>query len=147
MGQVFHITLIERGTTEYAEAESLRYRCLYEPWGLPRELVDAGDGPFVHVIAVSGERAVGYGRLLLDSEGARASQAVVAEERRGEGIGRAIMARLAELAAEWGSPDVALDARDYAVGFYERLGYSAEGDWFIRGQTGIPHKTMRLRLG
>ena len=40
--------------------------------------------------------------------------------------------------------EVTLHARANVVGFYERLGYSAQGDPFL--EVGIPHRHMRRAL-
>ena len=41
-------------------------------------------------------------------------------------------------------PEAVADAQVRAIGFYERLGFRAEGGEFL--DAGIPHRRMRLRL-
>jgi ribosomal protein S18 acetylase RimI-like enzyme len=57
----------------------------------------------------------------------RIDDLVVAEGRRGAGLGRAMLAGLAEEAREQGLPRILLDARHDARGFYERLGFVFRG--------------------
>ena len=110
---------------------------------VPPELeVDEHDPECVHVLARDeGGRPIGTGRLLDDGHVGRV--AVVASWRR-RGVGAAVVRRLLELARERGMPETVADAQVQAIGFYERLGFRAEGDEFM--DAGIPHRRMRLRL-
>jgi predicted GNAT family N-acyltransferase len=63
-------------------------------------------------------------------------------ERRGEGIGAAVLARaLAEIEARGGEL-VWCDARTTAVRFYGTHGFAAEGAEFLHAESGIPHFRM-----
>jgi len=73
-------------------------------------------------------------------------QVAVSASARRRGIGHALMAELERVAAKTGAPELWLQAREHAFGFYERLGYIPEGEIFVSGLTGIPHRTMRKRL-
>lgn len=139
---------VEPGTRLYEEAVGVRYRALYEPWGLQRELVADVDGrAYRHVVAVADGRVVGYGRIWLEDGRSKIFQVAVDAERRERGIGAALVRRLEGIARSEGREECVLDARDYAIGFYERLGYAAEGPEFVSGRTGTPHRVMRRRLG
>ena len=74
----------------------------------------------------------------------------VEEDARGQGIGRALVERLEELAAEQGAERVMLNARSEAIGFYERLGYEvvAKGvAMFEDSPTGpVEHARMEKQL-
>ena len=54
--------------------------------------------------------------------------------------------RLEQLAAAQGATEVWLNSRHSAYGFYERLGYLAEGDEYDSELTGIRHRLMRKQL-
>ncbi len=65
-------------------------------------------------------------------------------ERRGEGIGRRLVeAAVARLRADHAEVLWA-NARDTAVGFYERMGWRVVGDGFV--EIGIPHHAMVIEL-
>jgi predicted GNAT family N-acyltransferase len=85
---------------------------------------------------------VGTGRL---EPTGKIGRVAVMQRFRGTGAGLAIMRRLVQLAAERGFAEVYLNAQEYACGFYERLGFRAEGPVF--DEVGIPHRRMRLRIG
>ena len=108
----------------------LRWRILREPWKQPRgsekdEFEDGAD----HITARDDAgRLLGIGRL--HQSGHREAQIrymATEEDCRGLGVGRAIMAKLEELAAAYGVERILLNAREHVVGFYERLGYAVVG--------------------
>ena len=132
----------------YADSLGLRYRVLYRPFGLGRELA-AGHEPegSVHVGAFDGGTLIGYARLVPVGAGAvKLYQVCVDPEREGAGIGTALVNALLGRALGMGVADVVLDARVPAVSFYERFGFSAEGPEFRSPRTGTPHRAMRLPL-
>ena len=110
---------------------------------MPPELeVDEHDPACVHVLARDpAGRPIGTGRLLDDGHVGRV--AVVAPWRK-HGVGAAVGRRLFDRARERAMPEVVADAQVRAIGFYERLGGSAEGAEFL--DAGIPHRRMRLRV-
>lgn len=138
---------IEPGTPDYEQAAEIRYEALYGAWGLPRTLIDDTDGrTYRHVAAFEGARVVGYGRIWLEGGESKIFQVCVAADRRDEGIGAAIVEELVGLARAMGRAEVTLDARVHAIEFYERLGFCVEGEEFISGRTGTPHRYMRRSL-
>jgi predicted GNAT family N-acyltransferase len=56
------------------------------------------------------------------------------------------MRRVEEIAAEQSAEDVWLLARESAMGFYESIGYRAQGPVIVSELTGIPHRRMSLSL-
>ena len=65
-------------------------------------------------------------------------------EYRGRGIGFALLKATIQKARTLGMNGVYLNAQTHALGFYERLGFVAEGDEFM--EAGIPHYRMRHSL-
>ncbi|WP_304454249.1 GNAT family N-acetyltransferase [Nocardiopsis sp. YSL2] len=63
---------------------------------------------------------------------------------RGAGTGAALVKAVEERARERGFSSVELHAQTHALGFYERLGYTAHGEEFL--DAGIPHLHMVRRL-
>ena len=69
--------------------------------------------------------------------------AVVASER-GKGVGLALMQAALGLLTERGFTTAVLEAQVSVIGFYERLGFVAEGEEFM--DAGIAHRRMRKSL-
>lgn len=71
-------------------------------------------------------------------------QMAVIERQQGNGVGRELLTQAEQSLRETGATELMLQARDVAVGFYEKLGYRPVGDMFIH--VGIPHLEMRKTL-
>ena len=102
---------------------------------------DAEDPGSVHVLARLNRDPVGTGRLNLAGKIGRIA---VLARLRGRGIGTQILLQLLEEARRQGIREPYLHAQLQAVSFYERLGFSREGDTF--DEAGIPHVRMSLVL-
>lgn len=121
--------------------------------GVPQDIeYDAHDATAVHVLAVRGDGVpLGTGRLLLGEAAAARTggersvgslgRLAVVREARGLGIGVALVRALEDAARARGLTAVDLHAQTHALGFYERLGYTAYGPEFA--EAGIPHRAMR----
>ncbi|MDN5381549.1 GNAT family N-acetyltransferase [Streptomyces sp. LB8] len=121
--------------------------------GVPQDLeYDAHDAGAVHVLAVREDGVpLGTGRLLHgeaaaartggDESAGSLGRLAVVREARGRGIGAALVRVLEEAARARGLTAVDLHAQTHALGFYERLGYTAYGPEF--SEAGIPHRAMR----
>lgn len=120
---------------------------------VPEEIeYDAYDADAVHVIAVAADgSALGTGRLLHGPAAAAKTggdpavgslgRLAVTKQARGLGVGAALVRAIEEAARELGLSTVDLHAQTHALGFYERLGYTAYGPEFP--DAGIPHRAMR----
>ncbi len=142
----------------FDELLDLSFAELYEPFGLLRpidpsekgaEWMHAEPGTRIAVAIGEGGELLGGARLLPgDGDAERqVRQVAVSVGARRLGVGRALMLALEAKAAEEGADAVWLNARHSAYGFYERLGYIAEGDTFVSEVTGIEHRRMRKKLG
>lgn len=92
--------------------------------GPPTDLVPPGG--VLLLARVDGEAAGLGGVRYLDTEIAEVKSMYVVAAFRGTGLGRSILARLDEIAAEHGCRAVRLDTSDYltpAVGLYRSAGY------------------------
>ena len=74
----------------------------------------------------------------------KAERVAVHATARNRGVGRLLMAALADRAREVGCDEVVLHAQLAALPFYEAVGYEAEGPVFE--EAGIDHRKMRRRL-
>ena len=69
----------------------------------------------------------------------------VIPERRGSGIGRALLARLAQIAVDRGCGRLewaVLDWNKDAIGFYERFGARPNSDWTVYRISGEPLRAL-----
>jgi predicted GNAT family N-acyltransferase len=124
-------------------AESVRRAVFVVEQGLPEaDEFDDDDPRSVHAVAFDGDRAVATGRLL---PGARIGRMAVLAPYRRSGVGGRILARLIEVAAARGDTELVLSSQAYVRAFYVRHGFVAEGGLY--DDAGIPHQTMRRRLG
>ena len=131
--------IITDWSTHQAQLSEVRARVFIEEQQVPVELeLDELDAGAVHALALDGAKPVGTGRLLLDG---RIGRMAVLPEYRGRGVGADLLKALAAAAAERGHTQVTLHAQTHAIGFYEKLGFSAYGDEF--DDAGIPHRAMR----
>lgn len=104
------------------------------------EEMDAHDATAVHVLALWDGNPVGTARAVSKDPGVqKIGRVAVAAKFRKHGIGKALM-RGIEAQCPAGSAFV-LAAQSRVTGFYEKLGYEAEGPEFL--DAGIPHRLMR----
>lgn len=125
---------IEFGSSRYNELVELRYKILLEPLGL--KFLDSfrpEEAKYLHVGCVESldNRLVG-GLILapIDDETIRMMQVAVDTIYQGEGIGRELVKYAEKRAKEAGYSKIVMHAMLSVVGFYETLGYHAEGDVF-----------------
>lgn len=130
-------------TSEYALTVALRHEVLRVPLGLAFTVDQlASESDSFHLAAFDQEGHI-LGCLMLtphaDGE-IQMRQVAVRPAMQGTGLGRALVGEAERKAREQGFTPMMLHARDKAIGFYERLGYSREGDLFV--EVGIVHQQM-----
>ncbi|WBV43167.1 GNAT family N-acetyltransferase [Pseudoroseomonas cervicalis] len=104
---------------------------------------DEFDATALHVLARQGGVPAGTARVVLKEGGrvAKIGRVAVRQALRGQGLGAAIMRAIEAEPALEGAKELVLEAQSYAIPFYERLGYAAEGEEYL--DVGIPHRLMR----
>jgi predicted GNAT family N-acyltransferase len=118
---------------EFKQYYGLRWRILRAPWGEPEgsEVDDIEDQCF-HIMATNNEKAVGIGRLQYNSAvEAQIRYMAIEKVNEGNGIGRMIVNALEREARNRNIRTVILDAREPAVGFYQKLGYCIEKKSYV----------------
>lgn len=121
---------------------ALRHEVFVVGQGVPVELEhDELDAVCDHAVALVDGEVVGTGRLLPDGTIGRMA---VAADRRGQGIGAAVLALLEQRARERGHSSVSLHAQLHAVGFYAQAGYVPYTDVYL--EAGIEHRSMKKEL-
>ena len=145
MTGAFEFRAVKPAGVLYEASRMVRGKVLREPLGMgsvvevfPFELDSR------HFIALRAGDVVGCALFHPRGKEGRLYQMAVLTEVQGRGIGTRLVAMLEESAAARGITRIFLHARDYAVGFYERLGYRVEGEPFT--EIGIPHFRMSKEL-
>mgnify|MGYP001163537682 FL=1 len=138
--------LIEHGSVAYEESIALRYQILRKPLGLSYDPVElAGEKESFHLALREGNELVACLVLKpLDERCIKMRQLAVRESSQGKGFGRELVNYAESFVRELGYAEIVLHARETARGFYWKLGYVAEGDFFT--EVGLPHLAMRKKL-
>lgn len=125
---------------------AIRFTVFVDEQGVPAELEhDDYDLVATHMIATASGKAVGTARIIQEGVTGKIGRVCVLPEARGTGLGAQIIrACETELTRKKGITHAVLDAQTNAIGFYEKLGYVAEGDIFL--DAGIEHLRMRKPL-
>ena len=115
--------------------------------GVAREgELDGFDDRATHVVAVDADGTViATCRLLFFDDGeCRLGRMAVAAERRGEGVGRELLAAAHAEATRRRAREIVLHAQTRVEPFYAGAGYTPEGNRFM--EEGIEHIQMRTAL-
>lgn len=115
--------------SDFRRYYDLRWRILRAPWDQPRGSErDEQDADATHLMVVNDSETLGVGRLhIKPGSSACIRYMAVDEQYRGSGIGSLILAELENRAVAQGVKRIILNARETAVGFYEKHGYRALG--------------------
>jgi predicted GNAT family N-acyltransferase len=106
---------------------------------------DEMDAAAVHLLARVDGKPVGSARLLTYGEMGKIGRVCVLKERRGTGLGAALIrAAVEEFRGMETVSRVKLGAQTHAIAFYEKLGFSAFGEEY--DDAGIAHRDMMLLL-
>lgn len=132
---------------EYAQYFDLRWRILRAPWGEPEgSEKDEIEEQCFHIMATNNGQVLGIGRMQFNSsDEAQIRYMAVDKAYEGKGIGHMIVDALEQEAINNNINTVMLDAREPAVGFYQKLGYSIEKKSYVLFNE-IQHYRMTKRL-
>lgn len=125
---------IDFGSSRYDELVQLRYKILLEPLGL--KFLDSfrdKEVGFLHIGCVEELDDKLVGGLVLapvNDEDVRMMQVAVDTRYQGEGIGRDLVKYAEKRAKQSGFSKIIMHAMLSVVNFYERIGYTQEGDIF-----------------
>ena len=118
---------------EFKQYYALRYRILRAPWGEPEGSEVGGiENQCFHIMATNNNKVVAVGRLQFNStDEAQIRYMAVEPVYEGNGIGRTIVNALEQEAINKKVSTVMLDAREPAVGFYQKLGYNIKKKSYV----------------
>ncbi|MEH7829364.1 GNAT family N-acetyltransferase [Gemmobacter denitrificans] len=140
------MTAVIAVTDDIAACRALRRTVFIEEQGVSEaDEIDNLDGQATHLLATVEGRPVGSARLLTYGSTGKIGRVCVLADQRGTGLGAALIrAAVEHFRTQPGITSVKLGAQTHALGFYERLGFTAQGPEY--DDAGIPHRDMLLPL-
>ena len=110
-----------------------------------KEEQDGLDPDAVHFLASMDGVPVGTCRILIKGNTGKIGRICVVKSARGTGCGASLVrSSIAYLSTVSGGTRAMLGAQEHAIGFYERLGFTAFGPSYM--DAGIPHRDMERSL-
>jgi N-acetylglutamate synthase-like GNAT family acetyltransferase len=137
---------INHGSAEYRKMVELRNQILRQPLGLTftEEELEQEKNEIL-IAAFDEDEIIGCCILTKFNEiTLRLRQMAVLDSVQGTGIGASIVSFAENIARDKGFKYMVMHARDTALGFYEKFGYSSRGDVFI--EVNLPHHVMEKEL-
>jgi ribosomal protein S18 acetylase RimI-like enzyme len=136
---------VAHGSPDYDALVELRREVLRRPLKMDFTAEQlAAEAPQFHLGAWEGGKLLGCLALVVEGGTARMRQVAVLPEMQGRGIGRLLVLECEAEAVRRGAARMDLHARQTAVAFYEKLGYSVEGESFT--EVRLPHRIMTKEL-
>ena len=122
-----------------AQTEAERQACInirtdvfVEEQGVPLENeIDDKENVSTHFLGYIDGKPVVTARIRPYDNGYKVERVATLASYRGQGLGRALMIYVAQYAESQGIQRLILNAQVQAQLFYEKLGYTAEGDTFL----------------
>ncbi len=117
-------------TSEFEQYFHLRWRLLRKPWGEAKgseqdETDKTHTDDCYHVMAMENNIVCGVARLeFISTDQSQLRYMAVDEDYQNKGIGRLMIEHVENIARQHNRSELFLNARENAVGFYEKLGYS-----------------------
>jgi len=130
----------------FSEIKSIRRSVFQEEQGVDPALdFDGLDETAEHLLAYLDTQPVGTARIrYLERQRAKIERLAVIATARGQGIGKKLMEKALEIAAQKNVQEVEVHAQEYVRGLYQQLDFEQEGENFE--EASIPHVKMRKRL-
>jgi N-acetylglutamate synthase-like GNAT family acetyltransferase len=140
------IKQIDHGTAAYEKMVHLRNEILRKPLGLTfSEEELAKEKNDILIGAYDEDELLGCCLLTkVNDKCVKLRQMAVQKNQQGKGIGESILNYTENIARDKGYKKIMMHARDTAIGFYEKLGYTTVGDQFIEVNTF--HHVMEKQL-
>lgn len=125
---------------------ALRRTVFIEEQNVPEaEEWDDLDASATHILMREGARPVGTARLIVQGSIGKIGRVCLLADQRGTGAGADLMRfAIDQLRARGDLSVLKLGAQSYAIGFYEKLGFSLDGPEY--DDAGIPHRDMKMSL-
>ncbi len=141
------VEIVPYNSILYKHSLLIRNHILRKPLGMEITKGDIFDeDKHLHFVAIDEEQAVGCVVLIPNYEEGvgKLRQMATLEHVRGKGFGKILVWQLEKQAKRMGMTKIILNARHYAVEFYEKLGYSKCSELFT--EVGIDHYQLEKVL-
>ena len=140
------LRFIDHGSPAYKEMVALRTEILRKPLGLTFSEEDlAKEKDDILLGAFEDDQLVACCILTrISADTCKLRQMAVHQKMQRNGIGAALLHFAENVARDAGFKNMIMNARKTAQGFYEKLGYKADGQEFI--EVTIPHYEMRKNI-
>lgn len=137
---------ISHNSQQYEEMIRLRMDVLLNPIGIPQSFINREKEKEDMLLGVyESDRLIGCCVLTeISKEEVQLRQMAVRAEKQSKGIGTALLYFAEQVAVENGYSILKMHARDAAVPFYSKSGYSISGEPFE--EVGLLHFTMTKKL-
>ncbi len=138
--------LIQSWQEASKHAYAIRQAVFIEEQRVPQEMeIDEFDPIAWHALAFQGTQCIATGRLVeIPQNAGQIGRMAVLRGFRGNGVGKAILMKLIDLAASQKMSSVRLHSQVSAIPFYEKVGFTVQGP--VYEEAGIPHRNMMLIL-
>lgn len=132
---------------EFKDYFHLRWRILRKPWKQPEgSEKDEMEDLCIHLMAVEKEKVIGCCRIQMNNDKeAQVRYMAVDANMQGKGIGKKILLQAEKIAKNKGAVVLILEARENAVTFYKRCGYTITKKSYLLFDE-IQHFTMHKHL-
>lgn len=138
---------ITTSTSYYQDMRNLRNKVLLRPLGIPDYAWEMYDEKSWLFVALDQATVIGCAILVPSEENKTSAQIIqmaVDTNYQKKGIGKQILDEVITFAKKSNIKEITCHSRQYAVPFYEKLGFRKYGKNFI--EVGIPHNYMKLNL-
>lgn len=105
---------------------------------------DGRDADALHLLGWADGQPVATARIFIDGDSGKIGRVCVLRTARGTGAGAAIMGKALDVLRARGVKTAKLSSQTSAIGFYDRLGFTAYGPEYL--DANIPHRDMMLEL-
>jgi predicted GNAT family N-acyltransferase len=127
------------------EAYHVRCEVFIKEQKVPEEEeIDEADLKAHHVVIYENFKPIATGRLFRDGKTWLIGRISVLKDYREKQVGKLVVEKLLEKAAELRAEEVHVHAQILATGFYRKSGFVAYGDIFL--ESGIEHVSMLKKL-
>jgi len=138
------LTQTQLNTNTYQQAVNIRIECFFKNFANAHQLInDPFEKEAIHLVCVDNEsKVVGTGRLHFVKNTGIISQMAIAPKNQKQGIGKLILKELIKICHEKEIQEIELSARETALAFYKKFGFTPFNEKYPSKKTGIVHQDM-----
>lgn len=141
------VILSPQTEAQFQQYYHLRWRILRKPWNQPEGSEHcADDAHCYHIMATEKNTICGVARLEFITKNTTQLRYMAVDDcYQGQGIGRSIVEHMEQFSRKNNASELFLNARENAVGFYEKLGYKITEKSYVLFDS-IQHYKMMKKI-